>query len=126
MQLPPSSHDTSNAPFTLTLCDPSTYPPHSLAHRWQPLVMLANLPHVEVLLTVSEGAQPQQCMLMLDSGAGGVDAMFHARAVKELGLAQANKHGIRTLTVRSNELYTHLPCSNQQKTVSMLNTACTG
>ena len=63
--------------------------------------MLANLPHLEVLLTVNEGDQPVQCMLMLDSGAGGVDAMFHARAVEELGLAQANKHGIRTLMVRS-------------------------
>lgn len=62
--------------------------------------MLANLPHVEVLLTVTEGSQPQRCMLMLDSGAGGVDAMFHARALQELGLAQASKHGIRTLTVR--------------------------
>ena len=103
MELPPSSHDTSNAPFTLTLHDPSTYtlPLPSLAPTWQPLVMLANLPHLEVLLTVNEGDQPVQCMLMLDSGAGGVDAMFHARAVQELGLAQANKHGIRTLMVRS-------------------------
>lgn len=103
MELPPSSHDTSNAPFTLTLHDPSTYtlPLPSLAPTWQPLVMLANLPHLEVLLTVTEGGQPVQCMLMLDSGAGGVDAMFHARAVQELGLAQANKHGIRTLMVCS-------------------------
>lgn len=102
MELPPSSHDTSNAPFSLTLHDPSTYTlPLPLAPTWQPLVMLANLPHLEVLLTVNEGDQPVHCMLMLDSGAGGVDAMFHARAVQELGLAQANKHGLRTLTVCS-------------------------
>ena len=104
MELPPSSHDTSNAPFTLTLHDPSTYalPRHSLALTWQPLVMLANLPHLEVMLTVHEGDPPVKCMLMLDSGAGGVDAMFHARAVQELGLAQAEKHGTGTLRVCSS------------------------
>ena len=101
IQLPPSSHDTTNAPFTLTLHDPSTYalPPKGLPHRWQPLVMVANLPHVEALLCVTAEDEPVQCLLMLDSGAGGVDAMFHARAVQELGLAQTNKHGLRTLTV---------------------------
>ena len=103
MELPPSSHDNSNAPFTLTLHNPSTYAlSHpDLAPTWQPLVMLANLPHLEVLLTVNEGERPVQCMLMLDSGAGGVDAMFHARAVQELGLTQAHRHGTRTLTVCS-------------------------
>lgn len=124
MELPPSSHDTSNAPFTLTLHDPSTYPTQSLTHRWQSLVMLANLPHVEVLLTVIEGNQPQRCMLMLDSGAGGVDAMFHARAVQELGLAQASKHGIRTLTVRSRSaLIDHTTASSLHE-MSVLETAC--
>lgn len=101
MQLPPSSHDTTNAPFTLTFHDPSTYtlPPKGLPYKWQPLVMVANLPHVEALLCVTEGGEPVQCLLMLDSGAGGVDAMFHARAVQELGLAQTSKHGLRILRV---------------------------
>lgn len=100
MELPPSSHDSSNTPFNLTLHDPSTYKlAPKLDPRWQPLVMVANLPHVEVLLTVKEGDEPVQCMFMLDSGAGGVDAMFHARAVRELGLFHDNKHGMRTLTV---------------------------
>ena len=100
MELPPSSHDSSNTPFNLTLHDPSTYElAPKLDPRWQPLVMVANLPHVEVLLTVKEGDEPVQCMFMLDSGAGGVDAMFHARAVRELGLFHDNKHGMRTLTV---------------------------
>lgn len=61
--------------------------------------MVANLPHVEVLLTVREGDKPVKCLLMLDSGAGGVDAMFHARAAQELGVTQADKQGIRNLTV---------------------------
>ena len=100
MELPPSSHDSSSAPFNLTLHDPSSYTlTPRLAHRWQPLVMIANLPHVEVLLTIKEGDKPVKCMFMLDSGAGGVDAMFHSRAVRELGLIQDNKHGMRTLTV---------------------------
>lgn len=100
MELPPSSHDSANAPFNLTLHDPSTYTLNPrLDYRWQPLVMIANLPHVEVLLTIKEGDKPVKCMFMLDSGAGGVDAMFHSRAVRELGLIQDNKHGMRTLTV---------------------------
>ncbi|DBA75380.1 TPA: hypothetical protein ACH3X1_010646 [Trebouxia sp. C0004] len=99
MELPPSSHDSANAPFNLTLHDPSTYTlTPRLDYRWQPLVMIANLPHVEVLLTIKEGDKPVKCMFMLDSGAGGVDAMFHSRAVRELGLIQDNKHGMRTLT----------------------------
>lgn len=61
--------------------------------------MVANLPHVEVQLTVKPDSTPFKCLLMLDSGAGGVDAMFHKRAVNELGLVQSTKHGTRTLTV---------------------------
>ena len=100
MQLPPSSHDSSQAPFELSIFDPSTFRyPQKLAHRWQPLSMVANLPHVEVLLTVKQDSKPVKCLLMLDSGAGGVDAMFHKRAVMELGLV-GEKHGMRTLTVR--------------------------
>lgn len=99
MELPPSSHDSANAPFNLTLHDPSTYTlTPRLNYRWQPIVMIANLPHVEVLLTIKKGDKPVKCMFMLDSGAGGVDAMFHSRAVRELGLVQDNKHGMRTLT----------------------------
>ena len=62
--------------------------------------MVANLPHVEVLLTVKEGDEPVPCLFMVDSGAGGVDAMFHGRAVRELGLLPTTKHIFRTLTVR--------------------------
>lgn len=63
--------------------------------------MVANLPHVEVLLTVKPDSKPVKCLLMLDSGAGGVDAMFHKRAVTELGLV-GEKHGMRTLTVSNS------------------------
>ena len=76
--------------------------PKGVTHWWQPLVMVANLPHVEVLLTVTEGDEAVRCLLMLDSGAGGVDAMFHARAVQELKLAQTVQGGMRTLTVSAH------------------------
>lgn len=100
MQLPPSSHDAtkSDLPFKLNMYSPSQdlYPGD---HRWQPVSMVANLPHVEVLLTVNPDSKPVKALLMLDSGAGGVDAMFHKRAVTELGLVHSVKHGMRTLTV---------------------------
>ena len=100
MELPPSSHDKANAPFTLSLHNPSSFIPNPrLNHRCQPITLVANLPHVEVQLTVTNGDEAVPCLFMLDSGAGGVDAMFHARAVQELGLASTTKKGMRTLTV---------------------------
>ena len=78
--------------------------PLHLEHRWQPLKMIANLPHMDVLLTVNPDSKPIKCLLMLDSGAGGVDAMFHSRAVKELGLVHSNKFGTKLLTVSQPNL----------------------
>jgi hypothetical protein len=69
--------------------DPVGYvPPSAAGGRWARLVMVANLPHVEARVP---GAPPpsspsRRALLMLDSGAGGVDVMFHARAAAELGL----------------------------------------
>jgi hypothetical protein len=56
--------------------------------RWLTVAMVANVPHAYARWHGAEGtpadAGPE--LLMLDSGAGGADAIFHARAVARLGL----------------------------------------
>lgn len=51
---------------------------------WQPLLMVSNVPHVAAEFAGAPGGGPQ--IFMIDSGAGGADCIFHARAVEELGL----------------------------------------
>ncbi|KAG2493518.1 hypothetical protein HYH03_008332 [Edaphochlamys debaryana] len=67
---------------------------------WQPLVMISNLPHIEVTLAAPPGCaaadQPRRTLLMLDSGACGADVVLHERAQRELGLGPAPGHKRRS------------------------------
>jgi hypothetical protein len=62
---------------------------------------VANLPHVDIQFSQRKGAKPaaHSRMFMIDSGAGGVDAMFHTRAATELGLVDANSNSYRYIKV---------------------------
>ncbi|GLC35855.1 hypothetical protein PLESTM_000375800 [Pleodorina starrii] len=69
---------------------------HPLEYRnesdwvWEPLVMIANLPHVHLRFADPRvGGSPRSALLMVDSGACGADLMLHARAQKELALGAA-------------------------------------
>jgi hypothetical protein len=46
--------------------------------------MVSNVPHVAASFAGAPEGPPQ--IFMIDSGAGGADLIFHARAVEELGL----------------------------------------
>ena len=65
------------------LHDPSTFVAPA-AWRWNPLLMVSNVPHVAATFSGAPGGAPQ--IFMIDSGAGGADVIFHARAVKRLRL----------------------------------------
>lgn len=54
-------------------------------YNWQRMSMIANLPHLEVRFKAGNG-KVHDVIMMLDSGAGGADLMFHGRAVKSLNL----------------------------------------
>ncbi|GIL64859.1 hypothetical protein Vafri_18699 [Volvox africanus] len=60
---------------------------------WEPLVMIANLPHVHLRFADHGGGPPRSVLLMVDSGACGADLMLHSRAQKELGLLPAATEG---------------------------------
>ena len=67
--------------------------------------MLANLPHV-VAHFVRSGKQQTQAeqmegLFLLDSGAGGVELMLHARAAQELQVQAAPHVRTHTLKVRA-------------------------
>ena len=67
--------------FPVRFFDPATFEaPESWT--WLPLLMVSNVPHVAA--DVAGIAEPQ--IFMIDSGAGGADCIFHARAVEELNL----------------------------------------
>ncbi|KXZ51118.1 hypothetical protein GPECTOR_14g99 [Gonium pectorale] len=55
---------------------------------WEPLIMIANLPHVRLRFADPTGAV-RSALLMVDSGACGADVMIHDRANRELRLAEA-------------------------------------
>ncbi|GAB4813185.1 hypothetical protein N2152v2_000231 [Parachlorella kessleri] len=62
---------------------------------WVPVIMIANLPHVEVRYTpgAAPGLDPTSSFFMLDSGAGGVDLMVNARAAADFDLGKpASRH----------------------------------
>jgi hypothetical protein len=71
--------------------------------------MLANLPHVSAHFELprqqrKEGQQqedrvPSSALFLLDSGAGGVEVMLHARAAQELQLHSAPHVRTHTLKV---------------------------
>ena len=79
----------------ILLHDPATFVPDP-SWQWQSLAMVSNVPHLWALFTHAPDAAgggggapvetPQPQLLMLDSGAGGSDAIFHSRAVSALGL----------------------------------------
>lgn len=53
----------------LRLHDCATWqPPAGLRRRWQPLVMVANLPHVTATIVTAPGAPPRSELFLLDSG----------------------------------------------------------
>jgi hypothetical protein len=55
-----------------------------MAHNLYRYVVVSNVPHVAADFAGAPGGGPQ--IFMIDSGAGGADCIFHARAVEELGL----------------------------------------
>lgn len=66
--------------------------------------MLANLPHVLAAFEVPGEQQGQpgsstSALFLLDSGAGGVEVMFHARGVQELQLQSMPQVKTHTLKV---------------------------
>ena len=78
---------TDGAAVSVRLDDPITYTPPASGVAWERVVMVANLPHVAARVPLpSSTSASAPALLMLDTGAGGVDVMFHARAAVELGL----------------------------------------
>ena len=91
---PPPARTTSGrrrggggADVSVRLDDPITYAPPAGGVMWERVVMVANLPHVAARVPIPSSTASAPALLMLDTGAGGVDVMFHARAAVELGLA---------------------------------------
>ena len=54
------------------------------------VVFLSNLPLIDATFQAAEGQPEQRQFFMLDSGAGGVDCIFHGRAVEELNLLKSS------------------------------------
>ena len=79
------------------LYDPATWqPPAAPAWRWLDVAMVSNVPHLRARWHGAE-EEGEGELLMLDSGAGGADAMFHARTVERLGLAAVGTFGGMTV-----------------------------
>ena len=72
----------------VALYEPGSFcaPPPDRAVRVT-MTMISNVPHVWCEVEAMGGVMPTSpALLMLDSGAGGVEAMFHARAADEMDL----------------------------------------
>ena len=65
------------------LYDPQKFIP-PVTWDWKPLLMVSNVPHVAASFAGAPRGKPQ--IFMIDSGAGGADCIFHARAVREMNL----------------------------------------
>ena len=65
------------------LYDPQKFIP-PVTWDWKPLLMVSNVPHVAASFAGAPLGKPQ--IFMIDSGAGGADCIFHARAVREMNL----------------------------------------
>jgi hypothetical protein len=65
------------------LYDPATFVAPA-SWRWRSLLMVSNVPHVAADFAGAPDGEAR--VFMIDSGAGGADCIFHARAVEELGL----------------------------------------
>eukprot|EP00249_Psilotum_nudum_P020989 c27923_g1_i2 orf=187-2037(+) len=72
--------EISNLEERLSLFDPLHYKPPKGFIKWETLYMLDNIPHA----TASFGNH--SAIFLLDTGAGGVHAIFHNRAVEEFQL----------------------------------------
>lgn len=72
--------EMSSAECRISFYDPVLYRPLGYQVKWEVLRMLENTPHAEAKF--KEGS----ALLMLDTGAGGIDVIFHKRAVQELNL----------------------------------------
>lgn len=64
---------------------------------WLACVLAANVPHVWARWHGCGGDGGAALLLMLDTGAGGADAIFHARTVARLGMASVGAFGGTTL-----------------------------
>lgn len=88
----------------------------------QDLQMLANLPHVVAHFVrpgqqqkqgeQMEGSAPASGLFLLDSGAGGVELMLHARAAQELQVQAAPHVRTHTLKVRALVLLKCVHCQS--------------
>lgn len=65
------------------LYDPKAFVP-PVTWDWKPLLMVSNVPHVAADFAGAPRGKPQ--IFMIDSGAGGADCIFHARAVRDMNL----------------------------------------
>jgi hypothetical protein len=65
------------------LYDPKSFIP-PVTWDWKPLLMVSNVPHVAADFAGAPQGRPQ--IFMIDSGAGGADCIFHARAVRDMNL----------------------------------------
>lgn len=106
--------DIPPAPATqLRVSAPAAWaPPPAIAWQWLQVALVANVPHAYARWHgVPDGSEPE--LLMLDSGAGGADAIFHARSVARLGLgnvgAYAGSSSIRG--VSSSEAPRRMPAA---------------
>lgn len=72
--------EMSSAECRISFYDPLLYRPLGCEVKWEVLQMLDNTPHAEAKL------KEQSALLMLDTGAGGIDIIFHKRAVQEFNL----------------------------------------
>jgi len=57
-----------------------------------PQPQIANLPHVRLSFETEAGERHSE-LFMIDSGAGGSDIMFHARAAQALSLLDSSLSG---------------------------------
>jgi len=89
---------TSNGDYEIWVHDPAEFQPWpELDERWETMTMVANLPHVKTEFVRSAGGPVHTGLFMLDSGAGGVDTMFHSRATQEYGLMDEKSNNFRFL-----------------------------
>lgn len=72
--------EMSSAECRMSFYDPLLYRSLGFQTIWEVLYMLDNTPHTRAKF---EG---QSALLMLDTGAGGIDVIFHKRAVEEFNL----------------------------------------
>lgn len=72
--------EMSSVESRLSLYDPLLYRPPEIHLIWEDLTMLDNVPHTQAKFN------GQTALLMIDTGAGGIDIIFHKRAIEEFDL----------------------------------------